>query len=102
MNILEYCIIWSKDIYEKIFIYDSCASRIGKGNLFALKRFDEFKRKVSRNGELKGWFNNNQVKGFCLKADIRHYFEEVDHDILIKILKKKRMIIRKRKSTGWS
>ncbi len=76
-------------IFEKIFIYDSCASRIGKGNLFALRRFDEFKGKVSRNGKTKGWFNNNQIRGYCLKADIKHYFQEVDHDNLIKIIKKK-------------
>ena len=37
-------------IYEKIFIYDSYASRINKGTHPALKRFDYFKRKVSRNG----------------------------------------------------
>ena len=76
-------------IFEKIFIYDSCASRKGKGNLFALKRFYKFMRKVSRNGEVKGWFTNNQIKGYYLKADIKHYFREVDHEILIKITKRK-------------
>jgi len=76
-------------IFDKTFIYDSCANRKGKGNLFALKRFDEFKRKVSRNGKIKGWFNNNQIKGYCLKADIKHYFPEVNHDILISIIKRK-------------
>ena len=74
-------------IFDKTFIYDSCANRKGKGNLFALKRFDEFKRKVSRNGKNKGWFNKNQIKGFCLKADLKHYFEEVNHEILINISK---------------
>ena len=76
-------------IFEKIFIYDSCASRIGKGNLFALKRFDEFKRKVSKNGNAKGWFNSNQIKGYCFKADIKHYFQEVDHAILFTLLSRK-------------
>jgi hypothetical protein len=42
--------------------------------LFALKRFDDFKRKVSENGQIKGKFNENQVKGYCLKADIKHYY----------------------------
>ena len=37
-------------IFEKIFIYDSFASRKGKGTHPALQRFDEFKRKVSQNG----------------------------------------------------
>ncbi len=76
-------------IFEKLFINDSCANRIGKGNLFALKRFDEFKRKVSRNGKINGWFNNNQIRGYCLKADIKHYFEEVNHEILVNILEGK-------------
>jgi len=76
-------------IFQKTFIYDSCANQKGKGNIFAIKRFDKFKRKVSRNGEQKGWFNNNQIKGYCLKADIRHYFEEVNQNILINIIKRK-------------
>ena len=57
--------------------------------MFAVKRFFEFVEKVSRNGKTKGWFNNNQIKGYCFKADIKHYFEEVDHEILISIIKRK-------------
>mgnify|MGYP001573311466 FL=1 len=49
-------------IFDKTFIYDSCANRVGKGNLFALKRFKQFVRKVSRNGKINGWFNINQIK----------------------------------------
>jgi len=58
-----------EQIFDKIFIYDSCANRIGKGNLYALKRFDIFKRKVTKN--------NSRI-AFCLKADIRHYFAEIN------------------------
>lgn len=78
-------------IFDKTFIYDSCANRKGKGNLFALKRFDKFKRKVSKNGRvLPNNFNdNNYVLGYCLKADIKHYFQEVNHDILLRIIEKK-------------
>ncbi len=54
-----------------------------------LKGFYGFIRKVSRNGKINGWFNNNQVKGYCLKADIKHYFEEVNHEILLSIIKRK-------------
>lgn len=67
-------------LFEKSFIYDSCANRIGKGNIFALKRFDLFKRRIT---------NNLQTKAFCLKADIKHYFKEVDREILLSIIKKK-------------
>ncbi len=83
INILE-------PIYEKIFIYDSYASRLNKGTHKALLRFDYFKRKVSKNGRLiKNSSNNNHVIGYCLKADIKHYFETVDHEILISIIKRK-------------
>ena len=78
-------------IFDKTFIYDSCANRKGKGNLFALKRFDKFVRKVSRNGKITfNKFNdNNYVAGFCLKADIKRYFETINHKILINLIKRK-------------
>ena len=76
-------------IFDKIFIYDSCANRKGKGNLKTVERFYSFMRKVSRNGKINGWFNDNQVKGYCLKADIKHYFQEVNHETLLKIIGRK-------------
>jgi len=77
-------------IFEKIFIYDTYANRKKKGVHAALKRFDRFKRKVSVNGRLAMHAkNNNMVVGYALKADIKHYFETVDHEILLKILRKK-------------
>ena len=82
VNVLE-------PIFDASFIYDSCSNRLGKGNTFAIKRFEEFMRKVSRNGTRNGWFTNNQIKGYCLKADIKHYFEEVNHTILMRIIGKK-------------
>ena len=66
--------------FEKSFLYDSYANRKGKGALKALQRLDFFKRKVSRN---------NSINCYILKADIRHYFETVDHEILIDIIKKR-------------
>ena len=73
VNILE-------PIFDKFFIYDSYANRKNKGTLKAVKRFDYFKIKVSKN---------NTKNCFILKADIKHYFEEVDHEILQRILEKK-------------
>ncbi|MEK6947503.1 MAG: reverse transcriptase/maturase family protein, partial [Nanoarchaeota archaeon] len=64
-------------IFEKSFIYDSYANRLGKGSLKALQRFDYFKRKVSKN---------NTRACYALKADIKHYFQTVDHDILLGIM----------------
>ena len=73
INIIKYS-------FEKNFIYDSHANQIGKGTLKAIERFDKFKRKVSRN---------NTRKCFILKADIKHYFEEINHDILMNIIENK-------------
>ena len=77
-------------IFERIFIHDSYASRINKGTLNGVLRFEEFMRKVSKNGRLiKNAIDNNQIIGYALKADIKHYFETVDHEILISLIKKK-------------
>jgi hypothetical protein len=47
-------------------------------------------RKVSGNGRLiHGAVNANRVRGYVLKADIYHYFENVSHEALIKIISKK-------------
>ncbi len=98
-------------IFERRFIYDSCANQKKKGSLFALKRFKKFQRKATRN------FTR---AGFCLKADIeippnsvtlqsgisnrhsrtkgdtingnvyiKHYFQEVDHGILLEMMRRK-------------
>ncbi len=69
-----------EQIFDKMFIYDSCANRVGKGTLFALKRFDLLKKRVT---------NNLKSEAFCLKADIKHYFQEINHEILLSIIKKK-------------
>jgi len=77
-------------IYEKIFIYDSFASRKNKGTHLAVERFEFFVRKVSSNGRrIRKPFNNNSIKGYVLKADIKHYFATIDHEVLINILRKK-------------
>ncbi len=67
-------------IFEKSFIYDSYANRLNKGALKALNRFDYFKKKVGKN---------NTRRCFILKADIKKYFENIDHNVLVNILKKK-------------
>ncbi len=77
-------------IYEPRFIHDSYASRKGKGTLPALRRFDDFKQRVTKNGRTRAIARNgNDVIGHALKADIRHYFDTVDHETLIGIIKKR-------------
>ncbi|MFH1073267.1 MAG: reverse transcriptase domain-containing protein [Nanoarchaeota archaeon] len=67
-------------IFDARFIHDSYANRKGKGVLKAIQRFDCFKRKVTKN---------NTKNTFVLKADIKHYFDRVDHVVLISMLKKR-------------
>ncbi len=77
-------------IFEKIFIHDSYANRKNKGTHAALKRFDQFKRKVSGNGKLlPNARDNNMVYGYVLKADIKHYFDSVDHEVMMRIISRK-------------
>lgn len=67
-------------IFDKCFICDSFANRINKGTLNAIERFEIFKRKATKN---------NTVKCFVLKADVKKYFDNVNHDVLLNILGKK-------------
>jgi len=77
-------------IFESRFIHDSYASRNGKGTFAALKRFTYFLRKVTKNGKcIPESTNANVVCGFAFKADIKHYFDTVDHSILLEILGKR-------------
>lgn len=65
-------------IFDKTFVYDSYANRKGKGTLKAIERFNYFHRKITQN---------NKREAYALKADIKHYFETVDHEILINIIR---------------
>jgi len=77
-------------IFDKTFISDCYANRKKRGALAALQRFDKFMRRVTRNGGLvKNATDNNKVVGYALKADIKHYFDTVDHEVLMKIISKK-------------
>ena len=67
-------------IFDKTFIYDSCANRKRKGTLFAINRFDKFHRKAT---------HNLSKEAFYLKADIKHYFQNVDKGILLRIIQRK-------------
>ncbi len=61
------------------FIYDSYSCRKYKGTHRAIDRFREFARKVSKN---------NTRTCFVLKCDIRKFFANIDHLILMDILKR--------------
>lgn len=65
--------------FEKQFIPDSYACRVGKGTHRAIKRLQNWLRKTDRKPE----------RFYYLKLDISKYFYRVDHEILMGILQKK-------------
>ncbi len=67
-------------IFEKTFIQNSFSCRIGKGTHKGVIAVKEMLRKVSRN---------NSHSCYALKCDIRKFFDSVDQEILLSILKKK-------------
>ena len=60
-------------IFERTFISDSYACRLGKGTHAAVNRLTEF---IRRND-------------YALKCDIRRYFPSIDHAILKQLLRRK-------------
>jgi RNA-directed DNA polymerase len=65
--------------FDRFFIFDSYSCRNFKGTHKALKRFEKFGRKVSKNNTKQCWI---------LKGDIKKCFASVDQKIVIEILKK--------------
>jgi RNA-directed DNA polymerase len=60
-------------IYERVFIFDSYATRPGKGTHAAIGRAQQF---------LRRWM-------WYLQTDIAKYFDRVDHDTLLDLLRRK-------------
>lgn len=63
------------NIYDRTFIYDAWSCRKNKGLLSAIERTQVFMKKYAG--------------GFIWRADIKKFFDSVDHDALLKILKLK-------------
>ena len=63
--------------FDKIFIADSYSCRLNKATYKALNRFREFGYKVSENNTKTCWI---------LKCDIKKFFANIDHKILMEIL----------------
>ena len=62
-------------IFEKTFIFDSYACRKEKGTHRAIKK-------------LKSFLKNNEDL-YCFKCDISKYFDSINHDILLSLIRKK-------------
>jgi retron-type reverse transcriptase len=67
-------------VFDKSFIFDSYSCRLGKGTHKAVNRLNQFANKVSKN---------NSENCFVLKLDIRKFFDSVDQNILLDLIKSK-------------
>lgn len=65
---------------EKGFIYDNGACVKGKGITFVIKRIDT---------HLRRFYNHNNTSGYSLTIDLHHYFDNINHKILLIKLKAK-------------
>ena len=65
--------------FDKIFIADSYSCRISKGTHKAINRFRSLAYKVSKNNTKTCWI---------LKCDIKKFFANIDHKILMGVLNK--------------
>jgi retron-type reverse transcriptase len=63
--------------FNRTFIADSFSCRVNKGMHIAMNRFRKFSRVVSRNNTCTCW---------VLKCDIRKFFANIDHAVLVEIL----------------
>lgn len=68
-------------IFNQTFIYDSYAFRIGKGTHSCIRRYDSFKQKVARRAK--------PDSGYILKMDIKEYYPNINHRMLLAILTRK-------------
>ncbi|MGH7493050.1 MAG: reverse transcriptase domain-containing protein [bacterium] len=60
-------------LFERSFIFDSYANRLGKGTHRAIRRFQHFLRDFR----------------YCLKCDLRKYFPSIDHAILKALIRRR-------------
>jgi len=67
-------------IFDKTFIHDVYSSRKEKGTHAGIKRLNVFLRKLSSN-------YNKPV--YALRCDIKKFFDSIDHEVLINLLKHK-------------
>jgi len=65
-------------IFDKHFIHDSYSCRLDKGTHKAVDNLEKYCRKLSQN---------NQLNIFTLKCDVRKFFDSIDQNILLKIIK---------------
>lgn len=67
-------------VFDPTFLHDSYSSRFGKGTHAGFRRLEQFAKKVTRNF---------RRQAFCLKCDVRKFFDSVNHNVLLGLIGKK-------------
>lgn len=77
-RIIQWAILLQiEDVFHKVFTEFTCASLKGRGIHYALKR-------------TRGIVNNHQDESkYCLKMDVHHFYQNIDHETLKQMLRKK-------------
>lgn len=74
-----FCDVFLTPFFEQIYVPRNCACRKDKGTDYAANCL---------KADLKYYYRDNggSNSGYVLKADIHHYFQSIDHDILKRML----------------
>jgi len=67
-------------IWEPVFIHDSYACRLERGTHKAVKRLQKFLRRITKNGNIRAYY---------LQLDIKDFFTSIDKNILFSLIKDK-------------
>lgn len=67
-------------LFEKSYIFDSYSSQDNKGTHRAIKRLKKFCLTLTRNKTRTAW---------ALKCDIKKFFDSIDHEILLSLVREK-------------
>lgn len=79
-------------LFNSMYIYDSYACIKGKGQIAAIKRLHYWLKLVNKNyynAVKNGVEPSPQDKWYYLKIDFSKYFYRVDHEVMMKIIRKK-------------
>ena len=86
-------------LFERKFIYDSYACRVGRGTHFGIKRIDRFIRRETANYARRAWILKMDIKRFFMNIDqkllftrlqnfLREKYHEEDREIIISLCRK--------------
>ena len=67
-------------VFNKTFIHDSYSCRLGKGTHCGVRQLARYLRVVS---------GNHHRTAYALKCDIRKFFENIDHGLLVGLIEKR-------------